>query len=186
MSLYEELKLYTPFNQQEEKDKQLFLDFIEKNDDAFFRENVTGHITASSFIVNKSRTRVLFCYHNIYNSWSWTGGHADGEENLLSVAIKESTEETGVSVTPVSKKIFSVELLPVAGHIKKGKYVSSHIHYNVTYLLEADENEKTAVCEEENSAVSWIDISEIPHKSTEKWMIEKIYNKLTKKLYSDF
>ena len=186
MNLYEELRRYTPFNQQEEKDKQLFLDFMDKNPDAFCRENVYGHITASSFIVNKSRTKVLFCFHNLYNSWSWTGGHADGDENLLSVAIKETKEETGVNAVPVTEDIFSVELLPVAGHMKKGKYVSSHIHYNVTYLLEADENERLSVCEDENSAVSWIDINDIPNKSTEKWMIEKIYNKLTKKLHSDF
>ena len=186
MNLTEQLKNYKPCNMQEENDKECFLNFLEKNENAYSRENVSGHITVSSWIVNRDRTKVLFCYHNIYNSWSWTGGHADGEKNLLGVAVKEAKEETGVSAVPVTESFFSVEILPVAGHMKKGTYVSSHIHYNVTYLLEADENEELTVCDDENSAVAWIDITDISEKSTEKWMIDTIYNKLTKKLCSDF
>ena len=67
-------------------------------------------------------------YHNIYHSWSWLGGHADGETDLLSVAIQEVKEEAGISkVYPVSEEIFSLESLTVDGHVKKGKYVSSHL-----------------------------------------------------------
>ncbi len=186
MKLTEQLNKFVPCCEQEKADKKAFIDFIKNNSDCLSRENLSGHITVSAWIVNKEKTKVLFCYHNIYNSWSWVGGHADGETNLLSVALREAKEETGVTAKPVCDEIFSLEILPVSGHIKKGKYVPSHIHYNVTYLLEADENEKLSVCEDENSAVAWIDINDIPQKSTEKWMIENIYNKITKKQCSDF
>ena len=186
MNLIEQLKNYKPYNAQEEADRGAFLRFLEKNKNAYSRENGEGHITVSAWIVNPDRTKVLFCYHNIYNSWSWVGGHADGNEDLLFVAIKEAREETGVAVRTLSDEIFSLEILPVAGHVRKGKYVSSHVHYNVTYLVEADENEALRVCEDENSAVAWIDIEEIPEKSAEKWITENIYNKITKKLHSDF
>ena len=186
MNLIEQLKNYKPYNAQEEADRGAFLRFLEKNKNAYSRENTEGHITVSAWIVNPDRTRVLFCYHNIYNSWSWVGGHADGNEDLLFVAIKEAREETGAAVRALSDEIFSLEILPVAGHVRKGKYVSSHVHYNVTYLVEADENEALRICEDENSAVAWIDIEEIPEKSTEKWITENIYNKITKKLHSDF
>ncbi len=186
MNLIEQLKNYKPYNAQEEADRCAFLRFLEKNENAYSRENAEGHITVSAWIVNPDRTRVLFCYHNIYNSWSWVGGHADGNEDLLFVAIKEAREETGAAVRALSDEIFSLEILPVAGHVRKGKYVSSHVHYNVTYLVEADENEALRICEDENSAVAWIDIEEIPEKSTEKWITENIYNKITKKLHSDF
>ena len=139
MNLIEQLENYKPYNMQEQKDTRAFISFLRQNENAYFRENLSGHITVSSWIVNRDRTKVLFCYHNIYNSWSWVGGHADGEKNLLSVAIREAEEETGVRAIPVKDSIFSVEILPVSGHMKKGEYVSSHIHYNVTYLLEADE-----------------------------------------------
>ena len=122
-------------------------------------------------------------YHKIYDSWSWTGGHADGEENLLAVALREVTEETGVSsVTPVSKDIFSLEILTVDGHEKHGSYVPSHLHMNVTYLLEADEEEPLTVCEDENKGVAWFGLDEALSASSEPWFVQRIYRKLNEKL----
>ena len=131
-----QIENYPPFNEQEEKDKALILGWISNNENAFSRENTVAHITASAWVVNKDRSKVLMVYHNIYNSWSWMGGHADGETDLLSVAIREVKEEAGISnVRPVSEEIFSLESLTVDGHVKKGNYVSSHLHLNITYLL---------------------------------------------------
>jgi len=186
MKFLQEIIDFTPSCPQEKSDKEAFIDFVNNNINCLSRENSAGHITVSAWIVNKERTKVLFCYHNIYKSWSWVGGHADGNEELLAVALKEAKEETGADAMPLSDKIFSLEILPVAGHFKRGKYVPSHVHYNVTYLLEANENERLSVCEEENSAVAWLELSLIPEKSTEPWMIENVYNKITKKLHSDF
>ena len=78
-------------------------------------------------------------YHNLYDSWSWLGGHADGDRDLLAVSMREVREESGLTaVRPVSPHIYSLEILTVDGHEKRGAYVSSHLHLNVTYLLEAD------------------------------------------------
>ena len=141
-----QIENYAPFNEQEEKDKALILGWISNNENAFSRENTVAHITASAWVVNKDSSKVLMVYHNIYNSWSWMGGHADGETDLLSVAIREVKEEAGISnVRPVSEEIFSLESLTVDGHVKKGNYVSSHLHLNITYLLEADSEEQVSV-----------------------------------------
>lgn len=122
-------------------------------------------------------------YHKIYDSWSWTGGHADGEEDLLSVAVREVKEETGVkTVTPVADDIYSLEVLTVDGHEKRGRYVSSHLHMNVTYLLEADEAEELRVCEDENRGVSWFTLEGALEASTEPWFVQRIYAKLNDKL----
>ena len=77
--LMESIRAYQPFNEQEEMDKSLILDWIETQTDAFSRDNIVAHMTASAWVVNKDRSRVLMVYHNIYDSWSWLGGHADGE-----------------------------------------------------------------------------------------------------------
>lgn len=183
MNIYKEIKEYKPFNKQEEKDKEAILAFIDKNSDAFLRENLTCHITASSMIVNKDYTKVLMIYHNRYDSWSWTGGHADGCEDLLSVAIKEAKEETSiVHIKPVMENIFSLEMLSVDGHEKEGAYVPSHIHANVTYLLEGLESDEIKPCIKENKAVKWIKIDEVTTYSSEKWMNERIYKKLIEKI----
>jgi len=59
------------------------------------RDNEIAHITSSGFILNKSLDKALLIHHNIRNVWAWTGGHADGNSNLLEVAIQEAVEETG-------------------------------------------------------------------------------------------
>ena len=184
--LINQIKEYKPYNEQEERDKILILDWIRNNENAFSRENTVAHMTASAWVVNRERTRVLMVYHNIYNSWSWLGGHADGETDLLSVAIREVKEEAGISnVHPVSEEIFSMESLTVDGHVKKGKYVSSHLHLNVTYLLEADPKENVSVKADENSGVAWFSPEEALGKSTEPWFVEHVYKKLINKVKMD-
>ena len=181
--LMETIKAYQPFNEQEKMDKALILNWIETQENAFSRDNTVAHMTASAWVVNKDRSKVFMVYHNIYNSWSWLGGHADGETDLLAVAIREVKEEAGISnVRPVSEEIFSLESLTVDGHVKRGSYVSSHLHLNVTYLLEADSEEHVSVKEDENSGVAWFTLEEALKKSTEPWFVERVYGKLVEKM----
>ena len=181
--LMESIRAYQPFNEQEEMDKSLILNWIETQDDAFSRDNTVAHMTASAWVVNKDRSRVLMAYHNIYDSWSWLGGHADGETDLLAVAIREVKEEAGISdVRPVSEEIFSLESLTVDEHVKKGRYVSSHLHLNVTFLLEGDTEAPLAVKPDENSRVGWIPADEIESRCSEPWFAERIYSKLCEKV----
>lgn len=178
-----QIENYEPYNEQEKRDKELILQSLYREPDIFTRENTLAHMTASAWVVNKQKDKVLMVYHNIYHSWSWLGGHADGETDLLKVAIREVQEESGVqNVIPLSENIFSLESLTVDGHMKKGKYVSSHLHLNVTYLLEADEQEVLAVKPDENSGVAWFTLEEAVAASTEPWFQENIYQKLNQKL----
>lgn len=185
MKILQDIEKYRPCCEQERRDKALILAFLGKNEDAFLRSNLLAHMTASAWIVNPARTKTLMVYHNIYDSWSWTGGHADGETDLLTVALREAREETGIEhVRPVSGEIFSLEVLTVDGHEKRGEYVSSHLHMNVTYLLEAEESETLHICREENSGVAWFRLDDALKASTEPWFVERIYQKLNKKLLS--
>ena len=187
MDIREAIKSYIPFNEQEEADKALILGFLAGNDDAFYRTNLIAHMTASAWVVNPAHNRVLMVYHKIYNSWSWTGGHADGDEDLARVALREVREETGVkSARLLSTEIFSLESLTVDGHEKHGAYVPSHLHLNVTYLLEADDSDPLTLCEEENSGVRWFGLDEALEACTEPWFIERIYSKLNAKLRACF
>lgn len=182
MELKEQIERYIPFNEQEEKDKAIILDLLSSGADIFTRENKVAHLTVSSWVVNPKRDKVLMIYHNIYNSWAWMGGHADGERELIKVAEREAREESGIkNIRPVSDEIISLEVLTVNGHEKRGEYVSSHLHLNVTYLFEADEEQELFIKPDENSGVAWVAFDDIKNKSSEKWFIERIYSKLFEK-----
>ena len=169
---------FEPFNEQETADKQVILRVLAE-DPGCFERNAQAHMACSIWVVDPTRTQTLLVYHNIYDSWSWTGGHADGEEDLLAVALREVREETGVQhVRPVSPEIYSLEVLTVDGHEKNSVYVSSHLHLNVTYLLEADETDSLRICQAENSGVRWFPLAEALAASTEPWFVQRIYRKL--------
>ena len=179
MLFEEEIRNYQYVNRQEKSDQGVILDYIKDyKDNILTRDNKIAHLTSSGFIMNKALTKVLMIHHNIYNTWAWTGGHADGEENLLEVAIKEAKEETGLNtVELMSSEIASIDILPVTGHVKKDRYVSAHLHLNVAYLLLANEEHSLLINERETSGVKWVNIDEIADHSQEPELI-KIYNKL--------
>ena len=182
MNWIESIKNYIPSNDQEESDKKIILNSIDTFSNILTRENEIIHMTSSAFIINNNRDKTLMVHHNIYNSWCWTGGHADGDDDLLQVALKEAKEETGIkNFFPITDNIFALDIIPVFGHIKNGKYISSHLHISVTYLIEADDSETLIVKEDENSGVKWIPINEINVYSSEEHM-KKIYAKILKKI----
>ena len=180
--LYRAIEALVPWDEQERRDRELLLAAIHRLDTPLTRDNPFAHFTASSWIVNPGRTRALMVWHNIYRTWAWTGGHADGESDLLAIALREAREETGVEhILPVSRQIYSVEILPVHAHVKRGQFVSAHLHLNVTYLLEADDAQPLRPKPDENSAVAWLPLAEAADNREEPFMAV-VYRKLNEKL----
>ena len=185
-NLKESLEQFTPYNEQEEVERKIMLKYINDFDDVLTRKNEYGHFTSSAFVLNRERTKILMIFHKIYNSWAWVGGHSDGDNDLLYVAMKEAKEETGIkNVSPICEDIYSLELINVNGHEKRGKYVGSHVHLNVTYLLEADESEEIHIKEDENSGVKWVPIDEILKVTSEVWVRDRVYAKIIDKMKKD-
>lgn len=179
----QQLRHFSPCNPQEAQDRAELLRRLERGEELYRRENLSAHLTVSGWVVSPDRKQVLMAYHNLYDSWAWLGGHADGETNLLAVALREVQEESGLTrVHPVLKDIFSIEILPVSGHEKRGIYVPSHLHLNVTFLLEADPAEAVRCKPDENSRVAWFTPEAAVDASTERWFRERIYKKLNKKV----
>ena len=176
-----QIEAFRPGCDQESADRTMMLRQMELRDRLLTRDDPVMHFTASSWIVSPDRRQVLLVWHELYRSWSWTGGHADGDPDLLAVAMREAREETGLEkIRPVLEDIFSLEILAVAGHVKRGEYLSSHLHLNATYLLEADPGAALRPAPGETSRVGWFDMDEAIPLSSEPHM-RPIYRKLIEK-----
>lgn len=175
-----QIAAFCPCNEQERADKQQMLHDLDTFADLLTRENATAHFTASCWVVNQDRTKVLMAYHNLYQSWAWLGGHADGEADLLAVALREANEEAGITAQPVSREIDSLEILHVAPHVKRGRFVCAHLHLNVTYLLQADDRAPIRCKPDENSAVRWLPVEQVLAAVSEPEM-RPVYQKLLEK-----
>lgn len=185
LEMERELAAYQPVNEQEAADQAQMLHLLRREKDILCRENRTAHFTASAWVVNPQRNRVLMVYHTLYDSWAWTGGHADGDPDLWRVALREVREETGlVQVRLAVPDIFSLEILTVDGHEKRGAYVPSHLHLNVTFLVEADDRQTLQSKPDENKAVAWFTLPQSETMPTEPWMVARVYRKLNEKLLS--
>jgi 8-oxo-dGTP pyrophosphatase MutT (NUDIX family) len=150
-----------------------FLSLLE-HPDCYQRTHLPGHLTGSAWIVNRKRSQVILVHHAKLNRWMQPGGHADGDENILNVALKEAQEETGLTnLTILLKHPFDVDIhrIPVR------KDFPEHFHYDVRFLLEADDKEPLKVSEESHD-VKWISLDEIrayASQSSVLRMAEKLF-----------
>ena len=184
------LRSCTPQNPQEKEDLQVMLQACELHPDVLSRSCEDGHFTASAWICDREHKRVLLVYHRIFDSWAWTGGHADGDPDLLRVALREAEEETGLRefqlhntdvLSGDEKPPISLEILKVKAHRRRGLFVPAHLHYNLTWLLEADATTPLRIKEDENSGVAWFLLDEVCAHCSEPQM-QPIYAKLNARL----
>ena len=143
------------------------LDFFNKEGNSFSKENKEGHFTGSAWIVSPDRSMVLMTHHRKLNMWLQLGGHADGTEDLISVATREAKEESGFdNFVIVSEKIFDLDIHEIPA-IAEG---SIHLHYDVRFLLEADPKNNTIVISDESHDVQWIALDKVVKLNPENSM----------------
>ncbi len=181
--LYYEISGFSPYTQEEAGARDTLLSLIREHGEGLLdRECPAGHITCSGFILSPDLAETLMAYHLIYGSVGWTGGHADGDADLSGVAMREAREETSVTQLWLqSRRILSIDILPVPPHQKHGKDVAAHLHFNVTYGLIAPKNQKIADKPDENRNVMWLKTEEMRQYVTEPQMLP-IYEKLVERM----
>jgi len=151
---------YTPKAPEEIGYKKTIIDFITQYDQCFERTLEIGHITASSWLLNKSGTHALLMHHAKLNMWVQLGGHCDGDPDVLAVAIKEAQEESGImGIKPINTTIFDIDvhLIPANSREKE------HYHYDIRFLLQVTSDEPV-IQNSESKALSWFNknVLELP------------------------
>ncbi len=137
------LHQYKPIDPTELAMTQATIAFVEEQSNCFERSLKIGHITGSAWIVSPDRQQFLLIHHRKLDRWLQPGGHADGDPDVVAVALREAQEETGLTslrlvaepgTTPL---IFDVDVHPIPA---RGE-VAEHLHYDIRFLLEADPKE---------------------------------------------
>ena len=174
---------YIPQNEQEETDQRIIAQWIERDGASILlRENERAHVTASGWVCNEKMDKLLMVYHNIFQSWTIPGGHADGESDPLQTAIRESKEETGLTELKVPKdEMITLDIVPALAHTRHGHYVAPHVHLNAAYILIGDEHAQTHILAEENSDVQWIPLDDVLSHINEPHMVP-LYAKVVARL----
>jgi len=174
------IREYKPYNKQEARDQEFMLWYLKQfGEKALYRECLSGHFTTSVFLFNKDHTRVLMCYHLIDKSWAWLGGHADGIADVRQVALREVMEESSLNCQLINDgKVAAITCIPIGGYVKRGEYVSSHIHLDVAFVGEASETETLKIKPDENSGLKWMKIEDLEAQVEDKWKMEKTYRKV--------
>lgn len=168
---------YHPIYSEEKVYKEQMLTFMKHHPNCFERSLELGHFTASAWLINKDNSAALLLHHKKLNDWFQLGGHADGDHDLLAVAIKEAQEESGLlNIVPVFGNIFDIDIHMIPANSKD----KAHYHYDVRFLLQAVGDEPI-VQNHESNELRWIkkDRSSLPTKSWsvgrmfEKWLAKK-------------
>ena len=128
---------------------------------AFHRDHLPGHITGSAWILDETKTFALLTHHAKLNRWLQPGGHADGDENIINVALREATEETGLQSLKVARhSIFDLDIHAIPAR----ENFPQHLHYDIRILLHASKKEKPAVTEESHD-LQWVPLAQVPQQS---------------------
>ena len=172
------LKIYIQKNPYEVNAIKM-LNFFDNHDGCFEKDNLPGHFTGSAWVISPDKNKILMTHHKKLNMWLQLGGHADGETDLKSVALKEAKEESGlIDFSILSEEIFDLDIHQIESMNEEPK----HLHYDVRFLLEADPNEQNLIISEESHDVRWIHLDDVLKYNSEE-SISRMVEK-TKKLKS--
>lgn len=165
-SLLEKLVAYHPIDNHEAMMVARLRSFVETQSDCFERTLQIGHITGSAWVVDRERTQALLTRHRKLNKWLQLGGHADGDSDILRVALREAQEESGLAtIRAVSTAVYDIDIhvIPARGSEPE------HLHYDVRFLLEADRT-GPLLASRESRSLAWTSLSKIAGLNPEESM----------------
>lgn len=144
--------------------------FAEAHPDCLLRSCAPGHLTGSAWVVSPDRRRALLTHHRKLGKWLQLGGHADGEADLLAVAMREAREESGLSrLAAVGQRLFDVDRHWIPEHGGE----PGHWHHDLRFMLEGDPAEPLTLTDE-SKALAWVDVAAVAALNREESMLRMV------------
>ena len=166
----EEIKNYQPTNEEEKKYRNHIIKFLITNKDNYLRTNPEGHLTASAWIINYNKNKVLLHYHKSLDKWIQLGGHLEKEESILEAALREAREESGLnSLSIIEQKIFDLDVHEIPARDEQAE----HFHYDLRILMEANFEEELEMSNESKS-LKWIDLNDVENYINEESILRML------------
>lgn len=177
--LLDDLRRYQPDGGAEQQHYKDLINLLLSSEDCFFRSRQEGHITASAWVVLPASQKVLLMHHRKLDRWLQPGGHADGDENLAGVALREAHEESGLcSLRLLKPQMFDVDVHTIPARPDQAE----HLHYDVRYLLTADPRESLNPDPSESKGFEWIAWNRVSERVQHEASILRLLQK-TENLY---
>lgn len=165
--LIEKIRGYGIHHPSESNTVKRFIELIQNSQICFERTNVKAHLTGSAWVVNHTGTHVLLTHHRKLNMWLQLGGHADGDINLLRVAMREAYEESGLEkLKPVTSAIFDMDIHTIPAR----KNEAEHEHFDIRFALQVSGSEIYSISDESHD-LSWVKINKISDYTNEPTML---------------
>lgn len=162
--LLNKLNGYAPTAENETGAHRRIVDFVGAQADCFERSLTIGHITGSAWLVDVTGSTVLLTHHRKLGKWLQLGGHADGDPDVVAVALREATEESGLTdIRVLSDDIFDVDVHRIPGHGE----TPAHDHYDIRFLLQATTDDPIRISDE-SIALRWFTRAEVPQLDTDE------------------
>jgi 8-oxo-dGTP pyrophosphatase MutT (NUDIX family) len=163
LKLLARYRAHGPITPEERAPLERLEAFVRREPACFARSTVEGHITGSAWILDHARAACLLTHHRKLGLWLQPGGHADGDPDVLAVALREGREESGIAgLAPLSPEIFDVDVHEIPA--RKGE--PAHLHYDVRFALVAPEGARFVVSEESH-ALAWVPRAEVSTYNTD-------------------
>ncbi len=164
------LYLYQPKDNVQKKILHKTINFVEENPLCFERTLSIGHITGSAFILDSTQKFGLFTHHKKLDKWLQLGGHADGDSDILNVALREAQEESGINdIQPISNQIFDIDIHTVPAHGKDPE----HLHYDIRFLFETNKKNPLIITKE-SKQLAWIPLQKISEYTMEESVLRMV------------
>ncbi len=163
--LVEQLENYRVANNAQSDTVELFIAFLRSNRHrSFDRSLAEGHVTASCWLLNRAKTHVLLTHHRKLNCWIQLGGHADGDSDLVKVALSEAREESGIGkIAILSRDIFDID----RHEIPSRKNEPRHFHYDFRFAMQSIKNDNYIVSDESHD-LHWVAISRMAQYTSDE------------------